>query len=393
MENINRSYKKLFNWLKKNNFRGYDPYDGLNNNFFMKKRRNKLLNLTLLNFHKYSIINLRHLFAVKTTVDNQGSALIIKAIFKYGVGEDTKIIIQDLLKYIKKKSLKYKYGVHCWNGHNFPIQSRVEFQNPEIPGVIGTEACASAFFEYNNIEEREYIIDILMDIKNFFIKYLLMKNGITYFKYKPITPDNWICYNASIIAANYLTKIGITFDDPNLIEISKEAVDFIIFRQKSIGSWFYSLDLYTGKERKQIDFHQGFILDSIYDFIKHTKPTDDKYFNALIKGAEFYKDEQFLSDGRCKWRWPRIWPIDIHNQAQGIITFSKLSDINIEYLDFAKAIAKWTIGNMQDRSGYFYYQKWPFFTNKIPYIRWGQAWMMLALATLMEKINEQKTKY
>jgi len=390
MENINKSYSQLFNWLKKNNFRGYDPYDGLNNNFFRKKRRNRLLNLSLSNFHKYSIINLRHLFRVKATIDNQGSALIVKAILKYGLDEDTKIIIEDLLNYIRENSLKYKYGAHCWNGHNFPLQSRMEFQTSEIPGVVGTEACASAFFEYKNIEKYEYIIDILMDVKNFFIKYLLMKNGITYFKYKPITQDNWICYNASIIAANYVAKIGIAFGYPDLIKISKKAIDFIISRQKSNGSWYYSLNLTIGKERKQIDFHQGFILDSIYEFIKYTNPTDEKYLKTLIKGTEFYKNEQFLPDGRCKWRWPRVWPIDIHNQSQGIITFSKLSDINIEYLDFAKTIAKWTIKNMQDESGYFYYQKWPFFTNKIPYIRWGQAWMMLGLATLLKKINEQK---
>ena len=55
---------------------------------------------------------------------------------------------------------------------------------------------------------------------------------------------------------------------------------------------------------------------------------------------------------------------------------------------FAEKIAKWTIENMQDEKGYFYYQKWPFLTNKIAYMRWGQAWMMLALSTLFEKIKK-----
>ncbi len=85
---------------------------------------------------------------------------------------------------------------------------------------------------------------------------------------------------------------------------------------------------------------------------------------------------------------PLIWPVDIHNQAQGIITFAKLSKIRSEYLNFSKVIASWTIKNMQDKKGYFYYQKWPFFTNKIPYIRWSQSWMMFALATLLQAIDE-----
>jgi len=46
---------------------------------------------------------------------------------------------------------------------------------------------------------------------------------------------------------------------------------------------------------------------------------------------------------------------------------------------------------MQDNSGYFYYQKHKYFTNKISYIRWGQAWMMLALAAPLE-ILEGKRK-
>ena len=98
---------------------------------------------------------------------------------------------------------------------------------------------------------------------------------------------------------------------------------------------------------------------------------------------EFYRNEQFLPDGRCKWRYPRVWPIDIHNQAQGIITFSKLRDIRADYLPFANTIAKWTIDVMKDESGYFYYQKWPFMMNKIQFIRWGQAWMLLALSIML----------
>jgi hypothetical protein len=43
---------------------------------------------------------------------------------------------------------------------------------------------------------------------------------------------------------------------------------------------------------------------------------------------------------------------------------------------------------MQDKKGYFYYQKFPFFTNKISYMRWGQAWMLLAISSLLEGIGK-----
>jgi hypothetical protein len=40
---------------------------------------------------------------------------------------------------------------------------------------------------------------------------------------------------------------------------------------------------------------------------------------------------------------------------------------------------------MQDRTGYFYYRKYPLITAKIPMLHWGQATMYLALALLLER--------
>jgi hypothetical protein len=64
-----------------------------------------------------------------------------------------------------------------------------------------------------------------------------------------------------------------------------------------------------------------------------------------------------------------------------------LSELEPEHLDFAKIIAVWTIKYMQGRLGEFYYQNWNLFTNKIPYMRWGQAWMLLALSTLLDHLR------
>ena len=41
---------------------------------------------------------------------------------------------------------------------------------------------------------------------------------------------------------------------------------------------------------------------------------------------------------------------------------------------------------MQDPQGYFYAHDWGFFKNKIPYMRWSQAWMMLALSELLSTL-------
>jgi len=53
-------------------------------------------------------------------------------------------------------------------------------------------------------------------------------------------------------------------------------------------------------------------------------------------------------------------------------------------LEFAEQIVEWAIQNLQSPEGYFYYQRHRFHTNRIPYMRWSQAWMAYAMGRLIE---------
>lgn len=61
----------------------------------------------------------------------------------------------------------------------------------------------------------------------------------------------------------------------------------MVHYQKENGKWNYSIDIESGKEREQIDFHQGYILESIYEIKKIIKIEDQKWESALVKGSEF----------------------------------------------------------------------------------------------------------
>jgi hypothetical protein len=207
------------------------------------------------------------------------------------------------------------------------------------------------------------------------------------FSYTPI--DTHVVHNANCLGAAFLSRVYSYTGDDELLSFATKAFNFTVSRQQNDGSWTYQLNQEKVNLRNQIDFHQGFILEGLYDFIRYSKTENPMFLDSLRRGAEFYKTNQFFPDGSSKYRLPLRWPIDIHNQAQGIITFAKLREINPHYHQFSKTIAHWTISNMQQKnSGYFYYQKWPLLTNKIPYIRWGQAWMMLALATVGERMKK-----
>jgi hypothetical protein len=56
-------------------------------------------------------------------------------------------------------------------------------------------------------------------------------------------------------------------------------------------------------------------------------------------------------------------------------------------LRMAQNVATWTINNLRDSRGFFYYQRRRFYTVRKPYMRWTQAWMLYALSRLLEELN------
>jgi hypothetical protein len=67
-----------------------------------------------------------------------------------------------------------------------------------------------------------------------------------------------------------------------------------------------------------------------------------------------------------------------------------MSKLNPEYSKFSETIAEWTIEEMQDKKGFFYYRKLKTYTNKISFMRWSQAWMFVGLTELLTSIKTEK---
>ncbi len=381
---------RLYDFLCVNGWEGYDPYDGLNSRLLASiSTRSRWLRILLVHANRASPVNLRGILGIKKGTNLKGVGLLASAFLKLHAytGEDEFLTTaSSCLELLKSRSLKDRYSGHCWIGAYSKVEMRCHSGTADIPSLICTVVCGCAFLEHYEITGEEESLAVAKSCARFLASTLFVKDGTrAFFMYAPTAGVDWVVYNACTHGAMLLSRIDKYSTDGENLEIAREVMDYVVTRQKPDGAWAYSER--AGKERMQIDFHQGFILDDLHDFIGHAGAVGDRYSQALAKGVEFYRKEQFLPDGRAKWRWPRVYPIDIHNQAQGIITFSKLSEISREYLAFAEDIAVWTIRNMQDETGYFYYQKWPFLINKVPYLRWGQAWMMLALSNLLERMS------
>jgi polysaccharide biosynthesis protein VpsJ len=134
------------------------------------------------------------------------------------------------------------------------------------------------------------------------------------------------------------------------------------------------------------NFHTAYVLDC---FKHYTDSTGDPQFNAVMdKGYRYWIETFFLPDGTPRYYNHKTLPIDIQCSSQAIDTLMFFNERDPENLRLAIQVADWTIQNMQDRSGYFYYRRYsPYLVNKTPTLHWGQATMMSALAALHKRLN------
>ena len=162
-------------------------------------------------------------------------------------------------------------------------------------------------------------------------------------------------------------------------------------KQYKDGSWDYGE---APSQRWKDNFHTGFNLCALRTIGRCAETSD--FEPHVQRGFEFYKNHFFREDGAPKYYHDRTYPIDIHSVAQSIITLLALKGLDDGNVALAWAVFGWAMDHMWDDRGYFYYQKVPGYTIKIPYMRWGQAWMLLALTTLLEnavQVCGRKDKY
>lgn len=376
------SLEKLRLFVEKENFKGYDPYDTLTSPIKFKYF-GRLIPILALQFQKRNPINIRPLLGIKKEHNPKGLGLFLYAYCKLQKNNSEKNYtpqIEFLYNTLKQISSK-GYSGYCW-GYNFDWASSGKYISAYSPNIVVTSFIGNGLYEYYLLSKNEEVKQMLISIGEFILNDLPVtetKDGIC-FSYTTLGVDN--CYNASLLAAKTLAQLyNITGNEAYKTK-AQSAIDFLVSKQYSDGHWNYSIDE-NGKERVQIDFHQGYVIDCIDDIMQLCNISNARYSEAIKKGTEYYRKEQFFESGQSKWRLPKIYPVEIHNQTQGVITFAKMSKLNKEYLLFSKTVADWTIDNMQDKQGFFYYRKLKNYTNKIPFMRWTQAWMFVALTELI----------
>jgi rhamnogalacturonyl hydrolase YesR len=390
MVSAKQSIERLMKYCESEGFRGYDPYDGLNSRFFQSLPifpKSRVPRLAWIQLFKKLPFNLRPLVGIQKGYNPKGLALFLSGYVNLAKIEGVEKYL-DRINFLATKLIESKtpgYSGNCW-GYNFPWESKAFYFPKGTPTVVASTFAANALIDAYELTGNQRFLGEGISTKDFVLKDLnrtTNDNGNFVFSYSPF--DKTSVFNASLLGARLLSRVFTYTKDPELLNTARKAVAYCCESQNQNGSWFYSKLPW----HQWIDnFHTGFNLECLVDYRRFSG--DHSFDIHINNGMRYYLNNFFDEEGRSAYYSDSLYPIDIHAPSQLFVTLNK-AGIADQYKSLADRVVNWTIKNMQSPQGYFYYQKRRLLTNKIPYIRWSQAWIFYGLTyyLLSDSRNEK----
>ena len=376
------AYDQLLSWCQQRDFAGHDPFDALNSRLFqatpLAQSRNARLIWTQV--VKRSPADPRALIRVPAQRNAKGIALFTLAQIanhRRLNTADSEAAVREFLASLLSMKID-GYSGACW-GYNFDWQSRNFFAPRNTPTIVPTAFAARALIEAGKDDEARSVCEfIVKDLPR-----TIETESELCFSYAPKT--NTSIFNASLLAAEVLASVGEQTGETELTDLADRTARYVVNNQQPDGSWLYGTD----PKQSWIDnFHTAYVLFSLKRIIDVSSRRHD-FQPALERGYRYWKENFFLADGWPKYYDHDLYPADAHAAASAIVTFLECRELDDDALKLAQTIATWTIQNLRDTRGFFYYQRRRFYTVRKPYMRWTQAWMLYALSRLLEELNRR----
>jgi hypothetical protein len=412
-----RVYESLRAWCRGRAYAGADPFDALNSRVFQATplRRSRLARLAWTQLFKRSPVNLRALALVPAGRNAKGTALFaLAALSRYraspGAGREAEAreLLDDLLEArLGGRGVEEgadgggatEGGAAAW-GYNFDWQGRAFYAPRGTPTVVPTAFAVRALVEASALFDtgaagRPYLKAARAACE--FILRGLNRSADSgdelCFSYTPL--DRTRVFNASLLAAEALASVGELTGEEELKRTALRAARYVVRRQRADGSWAYGEDSY---QTWADNFHTAFVLDSLARVRRDCAGGlggdagfDEELRRAIVRGYGFWRDSFFLADGWPKYYHDRVYPADAHSAGAAIVALADLREYDGGgALELAERVALWAVRELRDRRGFFHYQRRRLRRVRTPYMRWSQAWMMYALARLLEEGGKGK---
>jgi rhamnogalacturonyl hydrolase YesR len=378
---LQQAIEALRAWIETRQFAGYEPFDLLNSPYLSGAWARKTLpSLLLIQFGKrFSGLRIRQSLKVPRSRNPKALGLCLSAYCDlaragYDVSSEASWLKSELIRLRSPHESEY-----CW-GYDWDYLSLRGTRLPAFaPNCIASYSCGTAMMQMNEVFGDSEALEIAESVARFMATRLYRSfesADQVCFSYTP--NDKTLIFNSSALAGVFLARLGNLKGDLQNLSLARKAMVFLARGQLRTGGWYY------GQRRRQrwIDsFHTSYNVCALLDYQRATG--DPTFEAAMLLGHRYYQTTFFTEEGAPRYFHNRTFPIDIHACSQAILHFTAFSSIDPNALESASRTFQWTMRNMAAPDGSFYYQRHRWWTNRTPYMRWGQAWMLRALAMLL----------
>lgn len=384
-----KAFRDLGTWIDHYGWAGYDPYDIRGQDWYLifggqsfpqRKIRGVLSRVE----NALGPIFLRRLLRIEKQVNAKGVGLIASAYISAFRATREAFYLDKAAQALDWLSSNYsrQYPGISW-GYPFYWHSRVLIPKG-VPSVVVTGTVGLAFLDHYELTGEPHSFRILEGIARFFLEGLnrtVEEDGLLCFSYTPL--DHFRVLNANMFAAAFLARLAALTGEGQYADTALEATRYVITEQDVDGAFHY-----WGSEPDSVvdHYHTGFVLRHL-DTVK--RATGEEFIaEPLGRGYRFYLERLFTGDGIPMRTPERYYPVDIHSCAEALLCVSQLEQYHGGE-ERLSSVLDFTLTRMRHPDGWFIHriskQRNRERRLEIPYMRWGQAWMLAALARLLER--------
>jgi hypothetical protein len=381
---VKNAIVRLVDWIERNDYCGYDTFDGLNSKLLRPLTfETKFLRTVLQQGVRRFPFNLRPFVGVAKSHSTKAMGFAARGFVRLHEASG-EAVWRDKADFVLQWLIRNQspsYSGACWGNH-FDYQSRSSFVPRGLPSVVWTSLIGHAFLDaYDCFGNSEYLKIADSSCEHITRDLNIFPEGeaccIGYF------PTQYLkVHNANTLGASLLARTYAHTGNGHYRDLARKAIQYTANHQREDLSWSYG----EAANLRWVDnFHTAYVLDCFKHYAEGT--ADGRFEGNLATGYAYWKNTFFLADGTPKYYNHKTLPIDIQCCSQAIDTLVFFHDRDPESLSLALRIALWTIKNMQDPTGYFYFRRYSrWLVNKTPTLHWGQATTLCALAGLYKHL-------
>jgi len=370
--------ENLRNWFKSNGYKGIDPY-------FLDEKGFKLSSKIPIIKVTRQLLKPLHSHINKKLFSSFSPRIIPKALGLIISGNSSLYKVNPMQEYLDENDFLIKLLVDNRNRNfqnyawGWPFEWGKDVRYPfNYPLAIVTSEIGHAILNYYECKLDEK----LLTFSDRIAKFLLFENGYA-------EKEGAICFyysslcrrlviNVNTYVASFLLRLSVYIDN-DYGELAKRAIRFTLDKQNEDGSWYYDANIGKSIDNR----HTGFTLCAL-KWSNHLL-NQGNIDIAIKRGWDFYRNNMF--EGVFpKWSPDTIFPVDVKDVAQAIITSVELGDIS-----FAEKLIDFALENFFNGKDEFYFKLFKNGNvNKTVFFRWSQSWMFRALSLFLERINQGK---